>query len=529
MKLQPRTDVTAVLLLTAVTFVTRLFFLYRGGMGDPDSMVMAAGMAMGLNSDSSFAETLLYGRQAQPGMYLVTHVVYPLFFDTPAHMIGFLNWFNLIVSSLLVWPLYALFRRTMTPAGTIGAVLLFFFSPMVWESGTYFHPLIPAALLVSLAVLAWSKMNSTRAGIVYFVLTYLAGSAAVLMRASVFLLFPAFIAWAIFANRRKRALLLSSAQILLVLLTYFAVVNKVFDSGAAGGRGLTRYASDFYATYLRPVNGSIVAKQIVWAVLSVGASTSALCVFGVRRLLRPRRGDTAGNQKYEGRSFAIAAAWVLPCTLFWLPSPVPIMRHYFFAAFGIAWFAGYALSRGTTARRACTVAAVAVLVNLGLPEAAYRFYNKTHPATPKEPHGTFFYYHENTKSRITRFTRMQRSVLDAVRENAGRQHERPAGGVFVEANWEGYGFLLYAMASSEYHLSKISETLDRNDVHFHRYRLGGVEVRLVHCLLADVDRKGVVTGRIEEAVEEGFVIFMPAESVGPVYNPSDFAGDVRVY
>jgi hypothetical protein len=50
------------LLLFSLALLSRAAFMYGGGMGDPDPVVMAAGMAMALSGSVDFSHAFLYGR-----------------------------------------------------------------------------------------------------------------------------------------------------------------------------------------------------------------------------------------------------------------------------------------------------------------------------------------------------------------------------------------------------------------------------------------------------------------------------------
>jgi hypothetical protein len=163
--------------------------------------------------------------------------------------------------------------------------------------------------------------------------------------------------------------------------------------------------------------------------------------------------------------------------------------------------------------------AVAVLINLALPEFAYRVYN-ARAATPKTPHGTFFYYHQQTNQTIQRYTKLERDVLGSA--DGDRR--------FVLVDWVGYGYLMYGMATSASGVEKLSGQEGPENVFTHEYRCGDILLRLLHVphLGTDYGKQEIVL-RIERAIDEGYRVYLPEESVEGTFANEPFTGLVRLY
>lgn len=499
------------LALVMGAFVVHALFVYRGGMADPDSVVQAAGMAVRMGGGTGFENTLLYGAQVNPGMYTVVGWVYPLLFNTPGHLIGFLNWSTVIVFSLSMWPLYALFRRHLSVQAAAGAIVLFVTSPLGWEVGTYFHPLVFACLPLFLAMLSWAEIDVQKWGVAFFLLSCALAAAAMIIRTTVIFVFPAVVLCALVSRRRVRNLWLAAAVFGLSLWAYFAFSEFNTTTGSAGVRS---WIANSYHLYLDTFSLPGLAKSATWMVASMGAASFTLALVGLRKLwILRRRGGT------DLRAVAVAIAWILPSVVFWLPQPIPIMRHYLLATIGVAWLAGGYFLSSFRPRRTIVLVAVAVLVNLALPELAYRIYN-AHAVTPKTPHGTFFYYHQQTNRTIERYTTLELEVLSGAGGNAR----------FVLVDWAGYGYLMYGMATSPSGVEKLSGQEGPENVFMQEYRCGDLLVRLLHVphLGTDYGRQEIVL-RIERAIDEGFRVYLPTESIKRTFANEPFADRVSLY
>src|SRR5258706_4543450 len=84
-------DAVALLGLAGVALIASWAFLHRHGIADADAMVMAAGLAHGLQPGVPFRESLLYGRLISPGFYSFFHVVLPRLVHDRAQIVDALN------------------------------------------------------------------------------------------------------------------------------------------------------------------------------------------------------------------------------------------------------------------------------------------------------------------------------------------------------------------------------------------------------------------------------------------------------
>jgi len=105
-----RRDALAISALLAAALLAGYSFVYRGGMSEPDSVVMAAGMAR-MAAGAPLSECMLYGRFLNPGIYLLFRVLQPLFAVSPGGTIDFLNTIGVLSWSLLPPLFYLLLRR----------------------------------------------------------------------------------------------------------------------------------------------------------------------------------------------------------------------------------------------------------------------------------------------------------------------------------------------------------------------------------------------------------------------------------
>jgi len=506
-------NISIIVILMAVTFTTRALFRYHGGMGDPDQVVMAAGMARWFSPDVRFGDIFLYGRQLNPGIYFVFRLLYPLLFDTPLHVMAFLNWFGVASAALLAWPLYLVFGKYFDRGIAAGCTLLVVFSPLVWELGTYFHPVMTATFFFLLAVLTWERISLSGAGILFYVLTLLLSAAAVIMRTEVLLVVPALFVWTAFSSRRKRDVFLLCSLLIFVAGIYLAVLLSVASATTVTFRGLPEYLRSFTEMYRGTVSVAGVSRTIVWAAMGVGIATVLLAVIGPwRSFLRSSREGIPTSGK-SLRGFIVVLVWILPTLILWLLWPVPILRHYFLIVPAASWLVGDNILRRLRSVRATAVVITLVLCNLGVPEVLYRAYNATHPGSRKEPHGTFFYYHERVTEKISRNHRLQREIVALM--DGGRPDKAPGlyPGALVPVDWESYGYLLYGMARTM-RLEKLSETAPVQDLYLHRYSLGGIEIRLAFSSRFGTEAvRQVLLSEIEKAAGEGFAIYMPEELI----------------
>jgi hypothetical protein len=98
-------------------------------------------------------------------------VVYPLFFTGRSHVLAFLNALDLAAGTLVAWPLYRLCRLTFDPPLSATCTTLVLFSPIGWETGTSFSPVVAASLLLFLAILTARHLTWSLACVIAAALT----------------------------------------------------------------------------------------------------------------------------------------------------------------------------------------------------------------------------------------------------------------------------------------------------------------------------------------------------------------------
>jgi hypothetical protein len=460
--------------LSAVVFVSRLAFLYSGGMGEADSMVMAAGMAKSLEPGARLAECIFYGRQTGPGIYFIFKLFSPfLRAASPDKIILFLNCIGPISATLLVWPLYLIGRAVLGRAATICCIMLFISSPLVWELGTYFHPIMPAALLFLAAFMASRAVDRSLRGIAGYLLTVLLAAASIIMRNEVLTMIPVLYAAAVLSTQRRKNTLLLSSVLALAIVGFLLLTTSIRGSAAVVSGTSTRYASDFARHFFETISLKMIFHTVPWTVMGIGIGTCLVATAGCFSLIRSWRGFSKASRTNFLRGLVIAIVWIGPTLALWMFQPSPILRHFFLITPAVAWLAGQlALSRlGRRALIAATV--VAVLGNLLIPEVLYRTYNARHTGAPREPNGAFFYYHSTRERRIDRYHTLQKEVGRFV-----NSREEKTAGLVIPANWEIYSYVLYGLTA--FHHAERSGTIDAAPgIPERRYTVGTTDVRIL--------------------------------------------------
>jgi len=401
--------------LMVVTALLRLPFVYDFGVSDPDVAVMAAGMARGLSPDVSFDQSLLYGLYISPGVYLAFAAVYPVVSGDPGGVLPFLNTVGVWAGVLLVAPLFLLFRERFGSQLAAACTLITVTAPLVWESGTDFHPVVPATLFLLLAVLAAGRSSRPA-----FLAAIVLGWAALMTRVEVALVVPALLVLA--AGRFRAGDMMA---LFGIPLAGFVLITALLPSGGGAG-GMADYAGEFMAAYFAP---AVLPRASVWLVLGAGMVTCLAALVSLFRIA------SAGP---EDRRYLLAAGlWAAGPILFWILNPIPLLRHYFLAVPALVWLAANGFLRWRSPRAVWIGALVILALNLALPEALYRQYNRNHPDSPKTPHGAFFYRHGQIAEHLGAYRAMQNDLRRSLARDRG---------VSLDVDWEGYGYALYELA-----------------------------------------------------------------------------------
>lgn len=490
-----------ILVLILFALVTRLAFLYRGGTGDGDAMVMAAGMAGSIAPGAPFTESLTYGRQIGPGIYLLFRCVSPLLAGDASRVLPFLNTLGALSASLLAWPLYVAFRGSLSRPVSAAATVLVLMTPLVWEAGTYFHPITSAALLLGLAMLSWTQIGLTRKGLAYGMLMAFLGAASLLMWAEVVLAFPALLAAAALSDRGRRDLAAMAGLTVFAVATFLTVVFLIQGYTAGTPTDLATYVRRFAGAYFRL---DAVPRSLVWSALALGTGTIALAA--VSGAIAFKKIRSAGSQCPEDRRRLVTAViWIAVPYLFWLSNPVPLMRHFFLVVPGVVWLLARALPSRMSIGRLATGLLILVAINLLLPEALYRTYNRTHPADPKSLHGTFFGHHAATETRIARY----HALMTSIRQSAATGGDE----LLVQTDWEGFGYVTYGLAAlpgfdPDFAIEPIAPGLAAR-----RYTVGPGSLRLVLTEAPPAAAtRPVLIERFRQALASGEIVMVSSEA-----------------
>ncbi len=459
----------SLLILGGTTFVSRLLLLSpRGVMADPDAVAMVAGMVLRMRCHLPPAETMFYGRTLSPATYALVDFLYPLTGLPPSALATTLNVVSAAAFALAVVALVHALER-VAPAHRARAVgWLFAFAPLSWSASISFHPVVPAMalLLLSVALAAWSsppalegrtRLASTRdagpAGTprsaahararLAFAVALLA--LAVVVRAEVIVVLPGLVLAAAWSGDCRRRFLIALATAVATAAVAHVVLGNTWAGEASvaaatagpGNGGVLRYGAMIATMYRETFSLRGIPRTVTWFVLASGVVTCMLVMRGVSTALRCR-----GQDRVATRLSAVAAVWALPSILFWLPQPVPILRHYLLSLAGLCVIAARGLP--TRGRRGRIALAVVVVLNVAVPEVAWRAWNATHPNARKWPHGSVFADRSRTLERIRPARELAGRLAAIVRSG----QERP---VVAVVGWEGYAYARYALASASPH------------------------------------------------------------------------------
>lgn len=495
-------DRLELLALAIIALVGRAAFVYRGGMPDPDCVAMAAGMAIGMSGDVPVGDAILYGRHVSPGLHVLVSCVFPHLFGDPHHLIGFLNWMTVLSASVIVFPVYSLLRRHLPHRTVLAAVAVWVFTPVAWEAGTYYHPLVPATLLLALALVCAHGINRSPRGVAALVATVLLAAAAVIVRVEVVVVWPALVVWALLSKERRGQMLL------LVVVTLFSVgvylaASRLLSSGATmDSPGVGDYVATLVGMYSRSFNLRGLPRSLTWMVLAVGVATIGACVLGLARFLR---GQT--QERGDARLLAFGLACALPSILFWLPQPTPIVRHYLLASMGLVIVLATTVLGRLTPRRLVAVATAVIVLNLAVPDLLYRAYNATR-APAKTPNGSFFYFHEQAAERIAR----NRAVADRIASCSTRDDASPPLRSCAVVRWEEFAYVVHAAATCGRRVEPHPNEMIFRGVRYSRFGVGDGELRLVtYVYFEDATLREAVARILEDSRANGFRLFAPHE------------------
>jgi hypothetical protein len=479
-----------------VALATRALLLYRHGNPEPDATAMVAGMALGMSGSLSAGDALLYGRHVNPGMHALATHLFPALHLAPHHLMTALNWLGAVCAALCVWPLHTLLRPHLSHGVTLACLGVWLFMPLVWESGTYYHPLGPATLLFLLSMVCARHIRASDRGLLWGTLALALAAAAFVLRVEIAIVWPALLVWTLTSRHRGR-----DTSVLLVLTAgtaaaYLLAERTMSGATSADAPRVGTFLQSIAQRYAHSVNFAGLPRSAAWMVFGMGVATLAGCVMGCARIVRAR---LARNE----RRLALASlAWALPSILVWLPQPTPILRHYFLATIGISAFLGVALLARMDRRRLWPVAALIAIANLLVPEAVYRGINAGASA-PKTPHGAFLYSHRQAAARIDHNNAVAERILSCTRDP-----ERAGSCALVQ--WEVFAHIAHAAAVSGARVQpRPVETLFPG-VRYVRFGIDGHEARLIHYVYFEDDSLRTIASNImRESHAGGYCLFAP--------------------
>lgn len=506
-------DHVILIALAVLTFASRAAFVYSDGTPEPDSVMMAAGMAFGLTGDVPAGDVFLYGRHVSPGLYFFVSAFSPILQIEVAHLGAWLTWLTVICSTVGVLLFHQLLRERLPAGVALGTSVVWALTPLVWESGTYFHPVTVAIALILAAVLcAQRATRGSAAGVLYFAGAVVFAAASFLVRIEAVFVWPALLLGVLLSRRPLR-----NAGILFVITgavigAHLGVQSLITADGApvSGGPGV------YLKWYRQSFAPAGLLRAGTWAILALGAGSIAAVLFSLLR----------GRAQVDRRLAVLGAALTLPCLLLWLPAPTPIMRHYFVASLGVAWLVGASGTLGRSPRRIVAATALLCIVNLGVPELLYAGYHALRPEDRKTPHGTFFSAHNGASGRLARLVALRRDAI-ACGVSDGAAPLR----CIALANWEVSSHLLYELGIAGPALERIATAAVYPGAPMTRCALrGGGELRIVqYVYFADPALRKAVDAEIRSARREGFCAVVPEVLRDALPSLSEPGGPVIVY
>jgi len=279
---------------------------------------------------------------------------------------------------------------------------------------------------------------------------------------------------------------------------------------------LPGYVATLSQMYRQNFSTSGLTRTIPWAAMAIGLGTIGAAAIG---LFIPPGLSSAGETsqfRSQRQLLLVAVAWILPGLIFWLPQPLPILRHYMLIAIAVAWMVAWKLLSRLSRRNSTIVVASLLVVNLLIPDVAYRIYNRKHPEDPKSPNGTFFYYRGESKRNISRFQDLADRVVRVglpTRDNNS----------FAYLSWEAYAYVLYAMAGSHHKMTTIGRSTFATVYQLYEYQLGEAQFRfVVSPWLSVLYAKDQLAEYARASAGSNYRVFLPAEATSEEMSDKSF-------
>jgi hypothetical protein len=342
--------------LFAAFLLLTLPFLYRDAFGEADAGAVAIGIQQAVLGGRGLSEPLLYVPSGHP-LYYAIFTKWSGATDLAA-VKAVMDRISLLSMAGSVALVYLVARRFARLPLALGATLAVASSPVVFELGTYGHPITPAlfffVLGAYLLVLGAQRgvLPDLRGGLL------LGGSAIALgvsasLRSDVLFFFSALLALAHAARPDRRGVGAAAIAGVGGAGIYFVAKNLLPHSPAAG-RGLVQQLVGFLAN-------NYDVKHLLYGfaafLFALGPGLS-LALFATLALLARKR---------AWWPLAYGACLILPTTIFFLGNPHP-SRHFLHAIVGAGFFLaiGFAHLFPAPAPRRWLFAPAVIALNLGL-------------------------------------------------------------------------------------------------------------------------------------------------------------------
>jgi hypothetical protein len=483
--------------LAIVAFVARVAFRYGDGFGDNNVIHMAVGMARSVAFQTSFGDSLEYGRNFSLGVYLAFRALYPLYFDGAAFVVAALNWTQLAGSLLLYPALFAVYRTSLSRKAAAYACVLVMTAPVVWENETSFQPISLALTALLLCVLAFGAKALGRARLPLSILLALI---ALSLRSEVALLAPALLLAAARHGDRRRlfraAIVFVAAALLLALLLYVAGADD-----SARGTTLSEYVTRYFRAFVRV---RAVARNLFWAGLGVGLANLALCASLWTNRLRRRVGAAAVDD------LLVPSVAIFTVLSFWISNSVPLVRHFYLMVPPMAWIIGHSFF----GRRHAGLWLVAlVTLNLGLPELIYAGIDRAAAGEEKVAHGSFFSAHAAQLEKVRRARSFAIDAADRLVELAQRQGATLAPiKIAMPINWTLYGYLEHELILRGVRLIETSSSRLDARLTIKEFTAGSVRLRQIRTNWSSEPAiAAALRQSVARATEEGWELWIPHE------------------
>jgi len=337
--------------------------MYRRGMGEPDSIYIAAGIYQGILKGTFLSESLLYYPQGHFVYYALLFFGLKNFPPAIETTMTAMNWFTMLSASASLFIVLLALRQHLRPAVAIIGSLFLFASPTVLEWSTFGHPAMPSLLFALIATyLLISYAGATESPMLRVCGSLLALAFYVLAigsRADIMVFFPGLgLFVAILGDRTLRAvtsawIIMGAAIIVFWLLALAAEHIWSFQSTASFLDAIARFHES--GQVLR-----IWSEGVVRLVLAAGGITCALAVWGLVLLIRRRNW------------WLLASALALVAAGFFYSLGYPPSRHLIATIAGIAVLAAVPFATHNRWPRYITagLGIVVLLANLWLPSFA---------------------------------------------------------------------------------------------------------------------------------------------------------------